>query len=104
MTTSKRAVTVYVPADLYGAIEAAAVSDGRSVSNFIERAMGSYLHVNSSSERPAPPMESRQVHLEDAIAAAVQRPPVRSKPKPRQGDECPCGSRKKYKHCHGRRP
>ena len=104
MTTSKRAVTVYVPADLYGAIEAAAVSDGRSVSNFIERAMGSYMHFNPPPVRPGPPEDARQVHLEDAIVAAVQRPPVRSVKKQRQGDECACGSGKKFKHCHGRRP
>jgi preprotein translocase subunit SecA len=35
-------------------------------------------------------------------AAAVARPLVREQPKVGRNQPCPCGSGKKYKHCHGR--
>ena len=35
------------------------------------------------------------------VAATVQRPMHLSGPKIGRNDPCPCGSGKKYKHCHG---
>jgi preprotein translocase subunit SecA len=32
---------------------------------------------------------------------AVAPPPVRTEPKIGRNEPCPCGSGKKYKHCHG---
>jgi preprotein translocase subunit SecA len=37
-----------------------------------------------------------------AVAAAETHPFVRSTQKVGRNDPCPCGSGKKYKHCHGR--
>ncbi len=34
-------------------------------------------------------------------AAAAQAPFVRGVPKVGRNEPCPCGSGKKYKHCHG---
>ncbi len=39
---------------------------------------------------------------EAAVAAAATAPIVRDGPKVGRNDPCPCGSGKKYKHCHGR--
>ncbi len=39
--------------------------------------------------------------LEGAAAAATAVPVVRAGPKVGRNDPCPCGSGKKYKHCHG---
>jgi len=39
--------------------------------------------------------------LEGAVATATAAPVVRSGPKVGRNDPCPCGSGKKYKHCHG---
>jgi preprotein translocase subunit SecA len=35
-------------------------------------------------------------------AAAQQQPMMRSTQKVGRNDPCPCGSGKKFKHCHGR--
>jgi preprotein translocase subunit SecA len=32
---------------------------------------------------------------------AVKQEPIRAKPKIGRNDQCPCGSGKKYKQCHG---
>jgi hypothetical protein len=37
---------------------------------------------------------------QNAFRVAMQVPPL--DPSPRRNDLCPCGSRSKYKHCHGR--
>jgi preprotein translocase subunit SecA len=37
-----------------------------------------------------------------AVAVAVAPPFVRAGEKVGRNDPCPCGSGKKYKHCHGR--
>ncbi|HVR94270.1 MAG TPA: preprotein translocase subunit SecA [Casimicrobiaceae bacterium] len=63
-------------------------------------------------EEPAPVSNVRYQHAdyEQALAAAPDDPPLATAPPPftRAGqkvgrnDMCPCGSGKKYKHCHGR--
>ena len=39
---------------------------------------------------------------DDATAAAAQKPITRRQPKVGRNEPCPCGSGKKYKHCHGK--
>ena len=39
---------------------------------------------------------------DDEGAVAVSKPIVRNKPKVGRNQPCPCGSGKKYKHCHGK--
>jgi preprotein translocase subunit SecA len=63
-------------------------------------------------EEPLPVSNVRYQHAdyEQALAAAPDDPPPATAPPPftRAGqkvgrnDMCPCGSGKKYKHCHGR--
>jgi preprotein translocase subunit SecA len=46
---------------------------------------------------------SAQAQAAAAIAAArAPEPMLRSSQKVGRNDPCPCGSGKKYKHCHGR--
>ena len=40
--------------------------------------------------------------VEEGEVAVEQRPVVRKQPKVGRNQPCPCGSGKKYKHCHGR--
>ncbi|CAL93510.1 preprotein translocase subunit SecA [Azoarcus olearius] len=60
-------------------------------------------------EAEAPPeMENVQYHHADydealaAAAASTAETPVQGGPKVGRNDPCPCGSGKKYKHCHGK--
>ena len=53
-----------------------------------------YLHP--SPDAAAAPVEG------DAEVAAAQKPVVRDQPKVGRNEPCPCGSGKKYKHCHGK--
>jgi preprotein translocase subunit SecA len=39
---------------------------------------------------------------ETPVGAPRQRPQVNALPKVGRNDPCPCGSGKKYKHCHGK--
>ncbi|HET7161192.1 MAG TPA: preprotein translocase subunit SecA [Rhodanobacteraceae bacterium] len=53
---------------------------------------------------PQPGAEMGMEHaqtVEGAAAAATAAPVVRSGPKVGRNDPCPCGSGRKYKHCHG---
>ncbi|MDR2637503.1 MAG: preprotein translocase subunit SecA [Zoogloeaceae bacterium] len=58
-------------------------------------------------ETAQPGVENVQYHhagYDEALQEAEQAPrqPVHAPPKPGRNDPCPCGSGKKYKHCHGR--
>ncbi|MBS3935848.1 MAG: preprotein translocase subunit SecA [Sulfuritalea sp.] len=61
-------------------------------------------------EQQHPQVENVQYHhadYEEALASAAtaekkQMPQERALPKVGRNDPCPCGSGKKYKHCHGR--
>jgi preprotein translocase subunit SecA len=51
---------------------------------------------------PAPSLEEPEVAEEQGdVAVATAVAPVRSEPKVGRNEPCPCGSGKKYKHCHG---
>jgi preprotein translocase subunit SecA len=59
---------------------------------------------------PQPAVENVQYHhadYEEALATAAagdkgEKPFVRPGQKVGRNDPCPCGSGKKYKHCHGK--
>ncbi|MGH8751313.1 MAG: SEC-C metal-binding domain-containing protein, partial [Burkholderiales bacterium] len=58
-------------------------------------------------EPPPPPVNVQYHHADydEALApdaAAEQKPFVRKQGKIGRNDPCPCGSGKKYKHCHGK--
>jgi len=55
-------------------------------------------------DAPPPGAETGAGHaqaLEGAAGTATAAPVVRAGPKVGRNDPCPCGSGKKYKHCHG---
>ncbi len=59
------------------------------------------------AEQKAPPVENVQYHhadYDEALGATEEQPqqPVHAAPKIGRNDPCPCGSGKKYKHCHGK--
>lgn len=71
-----------------------------------------YLHPDAAVERP-PAEAVAPVNSPGALAQTVPRPDpaavgeagqpfVRTKPKVGRNAPCPCGSGKKYKHCHGK--
>jgi len=45
--------------------------------------------------------EARQVQQAQAMAAALQAQAAGGAPRVGRNDPCPCGSGKKFKHCHG---
>ncbi len=57
-----------------------------------------YPTANADEE----PADNAQTGVAAAVAQAVAQPTVRSTQKVGRNDPCPCGSGKKYKHCHGR--
>ena len=70
-----------------------------------------YLHPEAALERPqagtdgpahAAAGPSGSGALPDAAADQAVQPFVRSQPKVGRNAPCPCGSGKKYKHCHGK--
>jgi preprotein translocase subunit SecA len=67
--------------------------------------------VEAAAEEQAPSMANVQYHHadydealagQDEAAPTAQTPARRDYPKVGRNDPCPCGSGKKYKHCHGR--
>ncbi|TAN04387.1 MAG: preprotein translocase subunit SecA [Rhodanobacteraceae bacterium] len=63
-----------------------------------------FQHAQSTGFDAAPlPPGAEGAHAQQAVegAVATAAPVVRSGPKVGRNDPCPCGSGKKYKHCHG---
>jgi preprotein translocase subunit SecA len=55
-----------------------------------------FVHPNAA-------VEAAEAEAEAEVAlAAAPKPVVRNQPKIGRNDPCPCGSGKKYKHCHGK--
>ncbi|HET6633298.1 MAG TPA: preprotein translocase subunit SecA [Rhodanobacteraceae bacterium] len=63
-----------------------------------EAAALSYQHAEASGMAPEPAMAGADAA---GAAPAPATPVYRSGPKVGRNDPCPCGSGKKYKHCHG---
>jgi len=75
--------------------DVAAVEEAPAVSNV------RYQHADYEEALAATGPESEPAAAA-AVAAAAPPPFVRSGEKVGRNDPCPCGSGKKYKHCHGR--
>jgi hypothetical protein len=63
-----------------------------------------WLHrraIEQQSRRSEPPPPARTEPVNYMMADT--RPYVRTTPKIRRNDPCPCGSGRKYKHCHGKK-
>ncbi|MEO6968871.1 MAG: preprotein translocase subunit SecA [Rhodanobacteraceae bacterium] len=59
-----------------------------------------FQHAETSGFAGAP-VENEQAAAMAASSAAVATPILREGPKVGRNEPCPCGSGKKYKHCHG---
>jgi preprotein translocase subunit SecA len=60
-----------------------------------------FQHAQSTGYDALPPPPGAEGDGSQAGAVAAAAPMVRSGPKIGRNDPCPCGSGKKYKHCHG---
>jgi preprotein translocase subunit SecA len=62
-----------------------------------------FQHAQSTGfdAAPPPPLAGESHAAAGAAVAAAAAPVVRAGPKVGRNDPCPCGSGKKYKHCHG---
>jgi hypothetical protein len=80
MTSQNPVIALRLDQATFDKIRQLAERDGRSMSNFVERQLKRLLHPNLDPALPAsyyePPAKGRQIHLEDAIAAAVKAGPV----------------------------
>jgi predicted transcriptional regulator len=75
---TRKAISIYVTPELQAQIEAAAKSDNRTVSNYLEQVVSNYMtHPSPAKLEVRSKRNDGQMHLEDAIAAAVKRGPVR---------------------------
>jgi hypothetical protein len=63
---------------LFAQIESSAKADGRSVSNFLEQVVSNYMTHPRPVKLEVRSRPEGQMHIEDAIAAAVKRGPVRA--------------------------
>ena len=59
-------------------------------------------HASSGGLSEAEPVYDSNGDVALAEAATKKRPAVRAGQKVGRNDPCPCGSGKKYKHCHGK--
>ncbi len=57
------------------------------------------LHPSTAA---APAGQGDEAAVAEDTEAEAHRPVVRNQPKVGRNDPCPCGSGKKYKHCHGK--
>ncbi|MGH8184815.1 MAG: preprotein translocase subunit SecA [Rhodanobacteraceae bacterium] len=84
--------------------EEVAVMEAEQRRQAAARAMD-FQHAQSTGYDPARLPGAEDGHAqqlgEGAAAVATAAPVVRSGPKVGRNDPCPCGSGKKYKHCHG---
>jgi preprotein translocase subunit SecA len=60
-----------------------------------------FQHAQSTGYEPVPQPGSEGEGQQAGAAVAAAAPVVREGPKVGRNDPCPCGSGKKYKHCHG---
>ena len=60
-----------------------------------------FQHADSGSYSADEEAAEVERQLAEAGGAAPRQPQVRDMPKVGRNDPCPCGSGKKYKHCHG---
>ncbi|MDE2462599.1 MAG: SEC-C domain-containing protein, partial [Alphaproteobacteria bacterium] len=60
-----------------------------------------FQHAQSTGYDPMPQPGADGEGQQAGAAVAAAAPMVRNGPKVGRNDPCPCGSGKKYKHCHG---
>jgi preprotein translocase subunit SecA len=76
--------------------------------NFLRNIPQQTLHQSTSAFGGATSTGSSQAQqkasdvVSEAAAAVEKAKPIRTGPKVGRNDPCPCGSGKKYKHCHGK--
>ena len=83
-------------------LEEIASSEALSVNQLVARILAKAVGLPVSVTR-ARTSAAHEIELESKVAQRRPAAAVRSVPKQRQGEECACGSGKKFKHCHGKR-
>jgi hypothetical protein len=84
-------------------LEQAAEHEGLSVNQLVARVLARFVDLPLSVTRGRT-SATHEVELESKVAQRRPAAAVRPVKKQRQGEECACGSGRKFKHCHGRRP
>ena len=78
--------------------ESAPLKEGRQ-----EKTDLSKLHANKEQvDAAGQDYAANENDYYDPSEAGVKQAPVKAAPKIGRNDPCPCGSGKKYKHCHGK--
>lgn len=77
------------------------MSSTMDVSGGAGRVSNPYANYSTTREAYPGAQAQRQAAM-NAGQGQTQRQPVKSEPKVGRNEPCPCGSGKKYKHCHGR--
>lgn len=98
------AMTLRLHPDLQKEGSAYAVGAGVSLNALLSLALRDYLDARratpkSASRSQSAPIELAVTSLPQAISAA---PVAAFKPPKSRADPCPCGSRLKFKQCHGK--
>jgi len=60
-----------------------------------------FQHAEAPTALAEPEPQSEQ-QVREAVQPVAAVAPMRAEPKIGRNAPCPCGSGKKYKHCHGR--
>ena len=103
MPSPRRVFPLRLPPVIRERLEEEAERQGLSLNQLVARVLARFvdLPLSVTRGRTSAPHE---VELQSKVAQRRPAAAVRSVPKQRQGEECACGSGKKFKHCHGRKP
>jgi uncharacterized protein YchJ len=82
-------------------LEQVAEQEGMSANQLVVRLLAQAFQLPMSVTRGST-SAAHEVELESKVVERRPAAAVRAVPKQRQGEECACGSGKKFKHCHGR--
>lgn len=78
--------------------EQAPLKEGRKEKTDLSKLRANKEEIDSAGQDYA----ANEKDYYDPSGTAVKREPVKAGPKIGRNDPCPCGSGKKYKHCHGK--
>jgi hypothetical protein len=103
MPSPRKVFPLRLPPVVRERLERAAEEEGLSVNQLVARILAQAFRLPLSVTRGRT-SAAHEVELEAKVAQ--RRPAAAARPvkKQRQGEECSCGSGRKFKHCHGRKP
>ena len=107
MPSPRRAFPLRLPPVVRERLEQAAEQEGMSANQLVVRVLAQAFRLPMSVTRGRTSaaheveLESKVAQRRSPSAAAVVSTAAKA-PKQGRNEECACGSRKKFKHCHGR--